>query len=66
MELTINDEKMKDFIKEIILELITEKRDLFYDIILEAVEEVALAKAIAEGRQDNFVGEDRILELLEG
>lgn len=66
MELTINDEKMKDFMKEIIIEMIKEKRELFYEIILEAIEEVALANAIIEGRQDNFVSEDRILEMLEG
>ncbi len=66
MELTINDEKMKDFLKEIIIEMMQEKRDLFYEIILEALEEVALANAIIEGRENNFVSEDRILELLEG
>ena len=37
MELTINDEKMKEFMKEIIIEMIKEKRDLFYEIILEAI-----------------------------
>jgi len=66
VQLTINDEKMKDFMKEIIIEMIQEKRDIFYEIILEAMEEVALANAITEGRENNFVGEDRILELLEG
>ncbi len=57
MELTINDEKIKDFMKEIIIEMITEKKDLFYEIVLEAIEEVALANAIVEGRKDNFVNE---------
>jgi hypothetical protein len=61
MELIINDEKMKDVMKEIIIEMIKEKRDLFYEIILEALEEVALANAIVEGREDKFVSEDRIL-----
>jgi len=65
MELMINDEKMKDFMKEIIIEMIKEKRDLFYEIILEALEEVALANAITEGRENDFVSEDRILGLLE-
>ncbi len=65
MELTINDEKIKDFMKEIIIEMITEKRDLFYEIVLEAIEEVALANAIVEGRKDNFVSEDKILGMLE-
>lgn len=63
MELIINDEKMKDVMKEAIIEMIGEKRDLFYEIVLEAIEEAALANAITAGREDNFVSEDRILFL---
>lgn len=65
MELVISDEKFKELIKEILVEMIKEKRDLFYELVLEAIEEVGLAKAIAEGREDNFVSEDRILAILE-
>ena len=65
MELTVSDEKMKDFMKEIMTEMIKERKDFFYEIILEAMEEVALADAIMEGRKDEFVNEDRILEVLE-
>jgi len=65
MELTINEEKMKDLMKEILIEMIKEKRELFYEIILEAIEEVALANAIMEGRKDDFIGEDKILGMLE-
>jgi hypothetical protein len=66
MELAINDAKTKELIKEVIIELIKEKRDLFYEIILEALEEIALANAIKEGRQNDFVSEDEIFALLEG
>lgn len=65
MELVISDEKFKELIKEILVEMIKEKRDLFYELVLEAIEEVGLAKAIIEGREDNFVSEDRILAILE-
>ena len=33
---------------------------------MEALEEIALANAIKEGRQNNFVNEDKIFALLEG
>ncbi len=66
MELTLNDVKTKELLKEVIIDLIKEKRDLFYEIILEALEEVALANAIKEGRQNKFVNEDRIFAILEG
>jgi len=66
MELTFNDVKTKGLLKEVIIELITDKRDLFYEIIMEALEEIALANAIKEGRQNDFVSEDKIFTLLEG
>lgn len=64
MELSISDEKLKGIMKEAIIEIIKEKRKIFYEIILEAIEEVGLANAIREGRKNKFVGEDRILKML--
>jgi hypothetical protein len=65
MELAISDEKTKELLTEVIVEMIKQKREVFYDIILEALEEVGLAKAIVEGRKNDFVSEDKILSLLE-
>jgi hypothetical protein len=65
MELIISDEKTKELLAEVIIQMIKEKRELFYELIVEAIEEVALANAIAEGRKNEFVGEDRVLEILE-
>jgi len=64
MELSISDEKLKEVMKEAIIEIIKKKRKVFYEIILEAIEEVGLANAIREGRKNKFVGEDRILKML--
>lgn len=65
MELIISDEKTKELLTEVIIEMIKQKREIFYEIILEALEEVGLANAIIEGRKDEFVSEDRILNILE-
>jgi hypothetical protein len=66
MELTISDEKTKELLTEIIVELIKTKRDLFHEILLEALEEVGLANAIIEGRKNDFVAEEKIFSLLDG
>lgn len=47
MELSISDEKTK--------------KDLIYDILLEALEEVGLTNAISEGRKNELVSEDFIV-----
>ncbi len=66
MELSISDEKTKELLTEVIVELLKTKRDVLYDVVLEALEEVGLANAIAEGRKDDFVSEDEIFSLLDG
>ena len=66
MELSISDEKTKELLTEVVIELLKSKRDLIYDVLLEALEEVGLANAITEGRSDDFVEEDEIFSILEG
>lgn len=63
--LVLDDPRMKVLLKEVLIDLITEKQDLFYEIILEALEEIALGKTIKEGRKNEFVNEEVILALLE-
>lgn len=65
MELIISDEKTKELLTEVLVEMIKEKREVFQEILLEALEEVGLANAIAEGRKNEFVGEDEIMKILE-
>jgi len=42
------------------------RRDLFFEIILEAIKEIGLANAIRQGRQNEFVSEESIVAILEG
>ena len=66
MELTIDEANTKKLLKEIMIELINDRQDLFYELIMEVIEEVGLAAAIREGRQNEFVTEEEIQAILEG
>lgn len=66
MELSISEEKTKLMLKEVFSELLEEKRDLFTEIMMDVIEEIGLANAIREGRQDEFVSEDQVLAILRG
>jgi len=66
MEMTLSGEKTKELLTEVLIEMIQKKREVFYDIVREALEEIGLANAIAEGRKDDFVSEDEIFDILEG
>lgn len=64
MELTPNEEQARSLLKEVMLELLQEKRDWFFEIMVEALEEIGLANAIQVGRQNEFVDEQQIMALL--
>lgn len=66
MELTTDDTQTKELLREVLLELLQEKRSELYDLVLEAMEEVGLASAIREGRQNDFVSEEDIRAILSG
>ncbi|BAP56634.1 hypothetical protein THII_2337 [Thioploca ingrica] len=65
MELMISDEKTKELLEEVLIDLIKNRRELFYEVILEALEEVGLANAVTEGRKNEFVAEEEIFSILE-
>lgn len=64
MELTINETQAKALVKEALMELLQEKRDILFEVILEVIEEIGLANAIREGRKNELVTEEEILNLL--
>jgi len=66
MELSINESKMKELLKEALIEMMKDKKEIFYEIVKEAIEDVGMANAIKEGRQNKFVEEQRIIEIIEG
>ncbi len=61
----LNEEQTKDLLRRVLVELLEERRSEFYQLVIEAIEEVALANAIRAGRQNEFVSEDEIRAVLE-
>jgi hypothetical protein len=56
----------RPLLKELLREMFTQERDLLAELIYEVMEDVAMAKAIAEGKNSENVGRDEIFALLEG
>ena len=55
--ISLNDEQTKLLLTEVMVDLIKNKREVLHEIIVEALEEVGLANAIKDGRQNDFVSE---------
>lgn len=66
MELMISEAQAKALLKEVVMELVNERRELFVGMVAEAMEEIGLAAAIREGRRNEFVSEALVAAILEG
>jgi predicted HTH domain antitoxin len=63
-EATSNTSQLKELIKAAIVEILTEQKELFTDILIEAMEEIALVKAIEAGETTELVDRSVIFQLL--
>jgi hypothetical protein len=65
MEVTIAEDRLKEVLKAAVVEVLQERGDLVREIVEEALEDLALARAIEEGESSEFVGRDQVFGLLE-
>ena len=65
METILEESKVKDLIKQAILELLQEERELFSDLLVEALEDLALTNAIREGGSSEPASRAQVLRALE-
>ena len=63
---TFDEEKLKDLLKMALVEALEENRDLVQDIVEEAMEDIALARAIEQGLGSESVSRDEVFTVLEG
>jgi len=57
---------MKKTLKEALIEGLRENRELLTEVVAEAIEDVAMAKAIERGSRSKEVSRDRVLAALRG
>ena len=63
---TLDEKQFKKLMKETLVELFEERREVFSAIVVEALEELGLAHAIRDGRKEDFVSEEAIQTILGG
>lgn len=62
--LSLEDKRMKELMKQALLELFQERRDLFHDLFEELLEEAGLANAMREGETSGIVSEQEVMNAL--
>lgn len=63
---TIDEKKLKNLMKSAFAEALEEQRALVQDIVEEAIEDIALSRAIEQGLGSKFVARDAVMKILEG
>lgn len=63
-EVTLNAEQLKTLLKVAIIEILQEQKEVFTDLIIEAMEDIALAKVIEEGESTEIVSREAIFNIL--
>lgn len=66
MQTTVDTGELKMLLNEAITEVLQERRDLLYDALEEAIEDMALTRAIEEGASGENVSRDDIFRVLDG
>lgn len=64
--ISIDENRIKELFKQAMVELFEERKDLFYDLFAEVIEESALVNAIREGEATDYVNKEEVFQILEG
>lgn len=61
---TLDEQTLKTILKAALVEVLEERRDLVHDVIVEALEDIGLVAAIAEGEQTPIVSREAVFAVL--
>jgi len=61
---TLNETQIKDLFKQAFEELLQERKDLFYELMVEIIEDFALLRAIKEGEDTATVARETVFQVL--
>ena len=66
MQTQLDESRLKQILKEALMEALEEKKDVFHELIVEAIEDIAMINAIREGQNTETVGKQEIFDILQG
>lgn len=64
MQTTVDSTELKLLLKEAVVEVLEERRDLLQNVIEDALEEIALTRAIRAEEQSSAASRDEVFEAL--
>ena len=62
--ITVSRNEMKKLMRDAFIDVLTERKDLIEDAVVEAIEDIGLGVAIEEGRTCEYVGPEDFIRKL--
>jgi hypothetical protein len=66
MQTLIDDSKIKQLMKEAFIEALQEQKGILHDLVVEAIEDIAMANAIRKEADSKTVSKKEIFDILKG
>ena len=66
MQTQLDESRLKQILKEALIEALEERKDVFHELIVEAIENIGMINAIREGQRTEKVSKQEIFDILEG
>lgn len=66
MQATLNADELKILLKEALVEVLQERRDLLQNAMEDALEDIALSRAIESEKNSEVVSRDEIFDVFKG
>ena len=66
MSISQDEQKTKELFKQAMLELLEERKEIFYELFADVIEDTILVHAIREGETTEIVDRTEIIHILEG
>jgi hypothetical protein len=62
----LDEKKLRGIVKAALIDAFKENRDLMQDIVEDALEDIAIARAIEQGLETRTVSRKKVFSILEG
>jgi hypothetical protein len=62
----LDEKKLRGIVKDALVDAFKEHRELMQDIVQEALEDIAMARAIEQGLKTKSVSRQKVLSIIEG
>ena len=66
MQVCMEESKLKQLMKEALVEVLESRKEVIYEIVSEVMEDIALAHAVKEGEATESVDKQEILDIIQG